>query len=150
MRPAPTITATTLFVLLTAALLLAGCSLFNTTDPNAPLIADAHSPIVDVPVPAGFTMTTDSTSKVIPGNAIRFVDHHYKGGDPMLAVVRFYKEQLPTHDWKLIDQTQPSGSEVVLHFTKGSEDCTVSVDRGTLDTHIHIRIDPLGRNNATQ
>src|SRR6185436_16684900 len=97
------------------------CELFNKNT-NAPLVADTHSPVTDAPVPAGFTMRKESTSKVVPGNSLRFVDHSYSGEDAVLPVVNFYKEQMPEKGWTLLDQTQPSGREVVLHFSKAKED----------------------------
>jgi hypothetical protein len=131
-------------------LFLAGCNHFNKSDPDAPLVADSHSPITDVPIPAGFTMTGDSTSKVVPGDQIRFVDHHYKGNDDQLPVINFYREQMPGQGWTWIDQNQPPGKDVTLHFTKKNEDCFITVSKGTFDTHIRIKIDPVGRNTGNQ
>jgi len=130
---------------------LTGCNLFGPPkDKNAPLIPAANAPIADVPLPAGFTMvTSDSTSKVIPGNKIRFVDHHYKGEDDVLPVVKFYREQMPERGWNLVDQNQAKGNEVSLHYTKNSEDCYVTINpSGFGFTYIRIRIDPMGRDAA--
>jgi hypothetical protein len=135
---------------LAVSLALAGCNLSSHSNPDAPLIADSHSPIADVPIPAGFTMTSESTSKVVNADQIRFVDHHYKGSDDPLPVVKFYKEQMPTQGWTWIDQTQPPGKEVTLHFTKKTEDCFITVSKGTLDTHIRVKIDPASRTTAPQ
>ncbi|HVT82020.1 MAG TPA: hypothetical protein VHM90_15350 [Phycisphaerae bacterium] len=121
------------------ALSLAACAHRNT----GPLIADAKSPISDVPVPAGFTMADNSTSKVVPGSSLRVVDHHYKGTDELVAVVTFYREELPKTQWTLVDQTQVSAKEITLHFTKRNEECSVTVTRKTFETEIRIRIDPV-------
>ena len=113
------------------------------------LIPSATSPIADVPVPAGFVMTTDSTSQVIPGSGLRFVDHRYKGDDDVLPVVRFFREQMPRQGWTLIDQNQIH-AEITLHFSKNNEDALITVYPGTFDTHIRVRIDPSGRNAAVK
>src|SRR5437016_14474832 len=122
---------------------LGGCGLFNSN--TGPLIADTRSPISDVPVPAGFTMTDDSSSKVITGSSLRVVDHGYKGSDDLLPVVTFYKEQMPKKDWTFVDQTQVSGKELTLHFTKRSEDCHITVRERMLGTLIRVKIDPLAK-----
>jgi hypothetical protein len=113
---------------------------------NAPLVAATNAPIADVPVPAGFTMTPDSTSKVVPGNNLRFVDHRYKGSDDAMPVAKFYRDQLPQQGWTWVDQNQARGGEISLHFTKKNEDCFITVTPGTWDTYVRIRIDPVGRN----
>jgi len=128
-----------------AAGLMAACS---NTPKDMPLIAALNSPIADVPVPAGFTMIkAESTSKVAPASSLRFVDHQYSGSDDFLPVVRFYRDQLPTKGWTWIDQSQGSG-QVMLHFTKNSEDCYITVKDGSLikNTHIRVKIDPMARN----
>jgi hypothetical protein len=117
---------------------------------DAPLIAAVNSPIADVPVPAGFTMMkAQSTSKVVPGSGLRFVDHQYSGDDDFLPVAKFYKDQMPGKGWTWVDQSQ-GDSSVTLHFTKGGEDCYVTVKDGSLTSHTHLRvkIDPMARNAA--
>lgn len=137
-------------MVMAAAGVLPACGLFGGgRDKDAPLIAAANSPIADVPVPAGFTMTSDSTSKVVPGNQIRFVDHRYKGSDDVLPVVKFYREQMPEKGWKWEDQNQSRGTEMALHFTKNSEDCQITITPGTLGrTYIRVKIDPVGRDTG--
>ena len=129
---------------LLAAIALGGCGLFGGSG-NAPLIADARSPIVDVPVPAGFSMSDDSTSKLIPGSALRLVNHRYTGHDDLMPVVNFYRDQMPQKEWIWLDQNQPMGKEIVVHFSKKGEECYVTVTKRMLDTVIRVRIDPLTR-----
>jgi hypothetical protein len=142
------------FSLFAAALSLAiagampACSSGNHSGGTQPaLIPSLASPVADVPIPAGFVMTGASTSQVVPSSGLRFVDHQYKGGDDVLPVVRFYREQLPAKGWNLIDQNQLH-HEVTLRFTKNNEDAIITVWPGTLDTHIRVRIDPAGRSTA--
>ena len=122
---------------------LGGCGLFGGgSNAGTPLIADSRSPISDVPVPAGFTMDENSSSKLITGSALRLVDHRYKGGDDLMPVVSFYKAQMPEREWTFVDLSQISGKEISLHFSKRNEDCNVTVTRRTFDTQIRIKIDP--------
>jgi len=123
---------------------LAGCSWFGNKS-TAPLIADARSPVSDVPVPAGFSMKENSSSQVVPGDLRRTVDHHYKGNDDILPVVSFYKDELPKHGWTWVDQTQLTGKEIVLHFNKKNEDCLVNVRKATFNTEIRLRLGPAGK-----
>ena len=128
---------------------LSGCNGLTTRDKNRDLIPSANSPIADVPIPARYTMTSDSTSKVVPGNQIRFVDHHYKGDDDILPLVKFYRDHMPEFKWNLVDQNQAAGTEVTLHYTKNSEECYVSLTPGKFGySYIRIRIDPVGRDAA--
>ena len=106
-----------------------------------------ESPIADVPIPVGFAMTSDSTSKV-EATGIRFVDHKYSGSDDVLPVVRFYTQQMPGKGWTFVNQNQQVNNEIALHYTKNSEDCMVTVTSGSLHTHIRVQIDPAGRNAA--
>jgi hypothetical protein len=122
---------------------LGGCS--HPSDETQPaLIPAVASPVADVPIPAGFAMTGDSTSKV-EASGLRFVDHKYDGTDDVLPVVRFYKDQMPTKGWTFVDQNQLVHNEISLHFTKNGEDCVITVKPGTFRTHVQVQINPTGR-----
>jgi hypothetical protein len=123
-------------------LVLSGCGLFSSST-GAPLIADMRSPIEDVPVPAGFTMTDTSSSKMVAQGGVRIVNHYYTGDDNILAVASFYRDKLPQKNWLWVDQLQPTGKEVIEHFSKKGETCTVTITRRLFDTMIRIQIDPL-------
>ena len=122
------------------ALAIAGC---NGSHADRPLIPDSRSPIADVPVPAGFTLTGDSQSKTDDVNRTRWVDHRYKGGDDVLPVANFYRDEIPKNGWSLLDQSQPTGKEVTLHFQKNKEDLTITVTKHTFDTQIHIHLEAI-------
>ena len=126
---------------------LPACSGSHRSDEPVNLLPATNAPIADVPIPTGFSMTGDSTSKV-EASGLRFVDHKYDGSDDILPIVRFYKDQMPAKGWTFIDQNQLVHSEISLHYTKNSEDCTVTVTPGTMHTHIRVQIDPSGRNAA--
>jgi hypothetical protein len=133
--------------ILGSILLAMVCASCNTHS-KEPLIPDAMSQVTDVPVPAGFVLSGNSSSKYVPASQLRFVDYRYTGHDVLPAVISFYKEQLPAKNWKLVEQTQPTADEVVLHYNKGKEDAVLTVTNRPwqLDTMIHIRIDPQARN----
>jgi hypothetical protein len=143
------VVAAGLFTLAAAAVMPACSGSSHAAGTQPALIPSLASPIADVPVPAGFSMTGASTSQVVPATGLRFVDHQYKGGDDVLPVVRFYREQLPAKGWTLIDQNQLH-HEITLRFTKNNEDAIITVWPGTFDTHIRVRIDPAGRNNTSR
>ena len=129
-------------LLVSLAATLVACGGGKSTAVN--LIPAAGSPISDVPVPAGFLIDmSKSNSHVVPASQFRSVYHEYKGDDYLLQVVRFYRDQLPTKGWTMIDQNQLK-DRVTLRFTKGKEDCSVTVWEGTMDTHIIITIGPAG------
>jgi hypothetical protein len=135
------------FILLAAlAGALPGCGLFGTRN-SGPLVPAANSPITDVPVPAGFTLIADtSTSKIIPGNNLRIVNHNYKGSDDVLPIVNFYQTQLPEKGWKWVDTTGAAGSEYNVHFTRNNEDLMVTVTPARWGgSYIRIKLDPAGR-----
>jgi hypothetical protein len=129
-------------MMLCAALALGGCDAFES-HPSGPLVADVRSPITDVPVPAGFTMAPESNSTVSGGQ--RTVNHKYTGSDQVLPVASFYKDEMPKRGWKLEGTEQPSGKEVVLHFSKEKaakpEGCTVTVTARDFDTAIRVKIE---------
>jgi hypothetical protein len=133
-------------LLIFAAGAIPGCQLFSQRDKNAPLVAEINPPVADVPIPVGFVMTPDSSSKVVPGNAIRFVDHRYKGTDDVLPVVKFFRDHLPEKGWTWVDQSQARGNEVTLHYTKGNEHLYVTVNPGSWNrVYVRVKIDPAGR-----
>jgi len=125
---------------------LPACSHHSNTQPS--LIASASSPIADVPVPAGFSMESNSTSSVVASSSLRIVDHYYKGSDDFLPVVHFYRDQMPQKGWNLLDQNQ-AGEKVTLHFSKNSEECYVAINSGTFDSHIRVQIFPVGTKTTT-
>ena len=124
-----------------AAMALPACSGANHAGATPALIAAVSSPIADVPIPAGFSMTGDSTSHV-EASGVRTVDHVYSGSDDLLPVVKFYRDEMPKNGWVFADQTQLQHNEVALHFTKGTEDCLLTVKPGTFHTHVRVQINP--------
>jgi hypothetical protein len=121
---------------------MGGCGLFNSSG-GGPVIADARSPITDVPVPAGFSMSEESTSRQMSASNLRIVNHRYTGHEDFMEVVDFYKRVLPTKGWVRVDQSQQPGNEVSMQYVKKGEACNVTVWERTFDTVIRVKIDPI-------
>ncbi len=128
-----------------AAMALSACSGSNHAEATPALIAVVNPPIADVPIPAGFSMTGQSTSRV-EASGVRTVDHRYEGSDDVLPVVKFYRDEMPKNGWVFADQTQLQKNEIALHFTKGSEDCLVTVKPGTFHRQVRVQINPAAAN----
>ena len=124
-------------------LAIAGCS-DTTTDPSQGLIAAPVSPVIDIPVPAGFHMAGDSQTFIAPNQQLRMAHIHMKGNDDYLSVARFFREQLPLKGWTLLSQTQ-NGQTVIQSYSKPAEDLTITVTEGILNTHAYIKLDPANR-----
>ncbi len=136
-----------LFTMLTM-ISIAGCS--SSSDRDGPLISDIHSPIADVPMPAGFKMDKnekESFSDVYGSSGLRFVRHLYSGGDNYMMVTKFYREQMPQKKWVFSYQTQ-EGETITLTYTKNNEDCIIVIKPTTFGTSVRVRIMPSPR--ATQ
>lgn len=118
-----------------AGLLSAGCNQTQTIDatggaprqasPAAGLVAQARSPIPDVPVPIGFSLD-EGKSRNFAAAGARYVDHVYKGGSDRFSVARFYKEQMPVCRWALVTDMFVQGS-LILDFEKETERCRVTI-----------------------
>jgi len=102
------------------------------------LIAQAHSPIPDVPLPIGFKLD-EGRSRNFASSGARYVDHVYKGKASRFAVARFYKQQMPREKWVLITDRFVQGS-VILDFEKNTERCSLTVSKGSLFNPTIIRM----------
>ncbi len=131
------------------ALTLPACSWFSGSSGAAQpaLIAAPDPPVADVPIPAGFWMSSQSSAVILPNSRLRFVNHTYKGSDPYLAVVRFYRDQMPGYGWTLGPQSQNTDGSFTMSFVKGDEDALITVSEGTFHTYVHLHIAPTGRAN---
>ncbi len=124
-------------VLSLAALAIGGCN-----KSTGPLISAPVSPIADIPVPAGFAMdASKSNSTVVPATSFRTAYHYYKGSDDVLPVVNFYRTQMPTKGWTLVDQNQMK-NEVTLRFSKSKEAAAITIRKALIKTHIIVKLGP--------
>ncbi len=125
-----------------ALLPLAACS---SSHESATLVAAANPPVADVPIPSGFKLDADSSRSVVgAGGTLRWVDHNYHGDDGELSVVRFYRDNMPSNNWKLVSQAE-NGDDIDLSFSKGKESCAISVSRTWFYTNIHVSIYPVNQ-----
>jgi len=145
-----------MWTVVTAALCLAGCNgQPNSADASggayrevaAPLqlVAKAHPPILDVPVPMGFELD-EGRSRNFAAAGARYVDHLYKGGEDRFAVARFYKRQMPISRWVLVTDMFVQG-DIMLDFEKETERCRIVVCDGSMlsPTHLKVQLWTTGR-----
>jgi len=125
---------------------LAGLAACSQNDNAMPTPA-ANPPIADVPIPDGMTIDLDhSQSTVVPGSNLRLVNHEYTGSLQQLAVTRFFQQEMPQNGWQYVEETQnPEG--ITLFFTKGGEDCTITVTHSWFTTKAYVSIAPAGGNS---
>jgi hypothetical protein len=138
----------TLFVMITCAVLLAGCESvqedlgwkvnpqsteLNTVQPN------------DVPVPDGFTVVTrtrESYSVAMGSGGFRDAHLVYVGKTPPRKIARFYERNmvLPTFGWQDKSDYQSEGDRE-LKFVKGGAICTVVIREVPTDEDVETRIE---------
>ena len=128
-------------LLLASSLISAGCNQSGTVEssggalrqvsPPLELVARAHPPIVDLPVPIGFDLD-EGRSRNFAAAGARYVDHLYKGGSDRFAVARFYKRHMPISRWVLVtdrSRNEPlGGAEVAVSLAH--EDKELAAFRG--------------------
>ncbi|MEI7766171.1 MAG: hypothetical protein WCJ97_01900 [Phycisphaerae bacterium] len=134
---------------------LGACS--DKADPNVPsvtLVAAVNSPIVDVPVPAGWQLDTSTArAESLFTTNQRRVNHTYRGDDSPLVVVRFYKDKLPTKGWQSVSQIQ-DGEAIIMKYVKAGENLTVTVGEGSFwsfkfSNSVNVEINPDPQKLAT-
>jgi hypothetical protein len=93
------------------------------------LVAQSTPPIADVPLPAKFKLNEDgSWSRINGGN--RLIKHGYYGPSDKFATWRFYKKQMPVHQWTLM-RDEYSDKVVVMDFDKANERCRITISDGS-------------------
>jgi len=92
------------------------------------LVGQARTPISDIPVPLRFDLDQQRSRSWATGG-IRVVDHRYVGPDDKWAVGRFYRRQMPTHQWVPVSAQQILG-RISLRYVKGNQRCVVEIDDG--------------------
>ncbi|MGB2967745.1 MAG: hypothetical protein WBD18_01000, partial [Phycisphaerae bacterium] len=98
-------------------------------------------PVADLPVPAGFKFNEqDSLDRLASG--LRFIRHLYEGSAKVRQVAEFYRRQMPTAGWTLVEESFSSGRQR-FQFEKGRESCHISIwdDWGT---KLLIQVFPAG------
>lgn len=110
------------------------------------LVAQPSSALSDVPMPVGFGLV-ENKSRSVSAPGVRLVDHQYSGSEDKWSVGRFFKRQMPAHQWTLMADHMYQG-DVVLDFSKGREYCVVTISAGSWvwsKTNVRVAIYPTSR-----
>ena len=107
---------------------------------TGPMVAQAASPIPDVPMPVGFKMK-ESNSRSWTSGSLRFVDHLYKGSGGRVQTVEFFEKQMPISGWTSLSKQFTQGRSK-LDFAKGREKCRITIYKpGALyPTYVQVAI----------
>lgn len=132
------IVVTGLVVLACVIIGISGCQFGQ----SGPIMAQARSPIPDVPLPSGFKMKERYSRNMTSGPS-RFVDHLYYGKADRVTVVDFFEKQMPVNGWAALSNNFTQGRSS-LDFAKGSENCSISVYKNSRfgSTYVEILIAP--------
>lgn len=126
-----------------------GCAPTSSTDPldaqiagapadQAPLAASRITAIPDLPVPASMKILKGLSSSY-EGAGSRMVNYTYEGWVDIRRVHRFYRDQMPVSDWHLVTDNFNRGV-YTMTFSKGSEICTVVINKHLLQTRAQLLI----------
>ena len=110
------------------------------------LVADAKSPIPDLPMPHGFVALAAESSRRVSPDGLRTVVHSYQGRGSLADAITFYRQQVKRAGWKLTGE-RTSGGVTMIGGLKGSESLTVQVSKPRV-VNIIVNIKPIA--NATQ
>ena len=140
-------------LLAVAALALVGCQQQQTVDassgaprlvqPVSEMVAQAGSPIPDVPIPMGFKLDA-SKSQSDSAAGVRFMDHVYTGRAEVNDVERFFKRQLPVNRWTLVMERYIRGYTVVF-FEKDTERLRIQISGNFWSTTVEVQLWTSGR-----
>lgn len=128
---------------------LGGCAKEQTIDASsgAPrevdaaggeLVGQSRPPVLDVPVPVGFTLDEGQSRNYNLAGA-RLVDHVYRGGADKFAVKRFYERQMPTYRWTMVTAVFAQG-DMTLDFERDCDRCRIAISTGGLFQRTTIRV----------
>ncbi len=125
------------------AAVMAGCNQTSRLQPvgdqgqRLELVAQTRPPILDLPVPIGFSLD-ERRSRNFAGAVARYVDHLYKGRADKFAVGRFYKRNMPISRWVLVTEIGIQG-DITLDFEKRTERCRIIVSKGDWLNTVHVK-----------
>ena len=93
----------------------------------------------DVPVPVGFQLV-DNESFAFQNPLMRVGLLKYLGRPPGDQVVEFYREQMPLHQWSLLNLLEYEAR--ILNFDKTEETCIVTIGKRGDRTQVTIAVAP--------
>jgi len=105
---------------------------------DEPLPISTMLRLSDLPVPEGMKFVSGrSHDRISPTR--RMIYHEYKGMKNALAVINFFKDQLPAGNWKFIDESTDKGI-TVLNYEKENERLTVRIYRKGFNTRLILQV----------
>jgi hypothetical protein len=115
-------------------LLAAGCVM----EQSEPLQMSTSMRLSDLPVPKGMKFDAQrSHERITPSRRAAY--HAYTGNASVLAVIRFYRDQLPISNWKFINEQMDRGV-TVLDYEKEDERLAVKVFRKEFKTQLILHL----------
>ena len=95
----------------------------------------------DVPVPVGFQLV-DNESFAFQNTMMRVGLLKYTGRPTIDRVVQFYREQMPLHQWVLLNLLEYEAR--ILNFDKADETCIITIGKRGDRTQVTIAVAPKG------
>lgn len=96
----------------------------------------------DLPAPAGFMML-DKESFAFQNDKNRVALLKYTGARPADQVVAFYKEQMPSYNWNVINIIEYE--KRMLNFENSNESCIITIEPHGSKSIITIALSPKSR-----
>ncbi len=119
-----------------------GCSHFRSGKPEGKLTVAENLAIADLPVPRGFKVDrARSFFKVNAEAGMRVISVTYKGHAKALAVLDFFRDNMPLSGWTLKEESCTFGP-YVLDFESETETMQVRIVQGRFSTEFSISINP--------
>ncbi|MCD6406190.1 MAG: hypothetical protein J7M19_10220 [Planctomycetes bacterium] len=119
-----------------------GCSHFRSAKPDGKLSVAENLAIADLPVPRGFKVDrARSFFKVNAEAGMRVISVTYKGRGKALAVLEFFRDNMPLSGWTLKEQSCTFGP-YVLDFESETEAMQVRIVQGRFSTEFSISLNP--------
>lgn len=121
-------------------ILLCGCAALPGKDSSAPdLKPKTILKFSDLPVPAAFKMLPQG-SYCFESAGIRAGLLRYKGKATLDQLINFYREQMPMHNWSLINTTQYG--DCIMNFERDQESCIITISSRGSSSVISMAIGP--------
>jgi hypothetical protein len=134
---------------LLALILLAGCATFpqgeSSSDAEKNKVTLSVAPILkfdDIPVPAGFKIL-EKESFAFQNDKSRVALLKYYGGQNAEQVLAFYKEQMASFNWNLVNIIEYDRK--VLNYENSEESCLVTVQPQGGKSTVIISLSPRSR-----
>ncbi len=93
----------------------------------------------DVPIPVNFRLAVNE-SFIFENSYSRIGILKYAGKATPDRVVEFYKEQMPLHDWNLVNILEYGRR--ILNYEKAQESCIITVETSVTKTTVTISVAP--------